>query len=152
FSGLGIRSDAGVALQQISDDIRSLEPVTDTGWHGKTAEQIVQHLKHQIAGRLAEQDLEHEQHVMTAIRNAVSNDAVTFWGMTIAEYGAWNTWDDRSGGMHSDQCAGGIGYAFPADLGGSIGFEQRVLAVSGDGSAIFSIAELAAAKQHNVQV
>src|SRR5699024_6128805 len=76
FSSLGIRSDAGVALQQIIDDIRSHEPVTNTDWHGKTAEQIVQHLKHQIAGRLAGQDLEHEQHVMTAIRNAVSDDAV----------------------------------------------------------------------------
>src|SRR5690625_3036002 len=152
FSGLGIRSDAGVALQQISDDIRSLEPVTDTDWHGKTAEQIVQHLKHQIAGRLAEQDLEHEQHVMTAIRNAVSDDAVTFWDMTIAGYWAWNTWDARSGAMHSAQGAGGIGYAFPTALGGSIGCEQRVLAVSGDGSAMYSIAELAAAKQHNVPV
>ncbi len=89
---------------------------------------------------------------MTAIRNAVSDDAVTYWDMTIAGYWAWNTWDARSGAMHSGQGAGGIGYAFAAALGGAIGREKRVLAVSGDGSAMYSIAELAAAKQHNVPV
>lgn len=70
--------------------------------------------------------------------------------MTIAAYWAWNVWDAKEGAFHSAQGAGGIGYAFPAAFGGAIGAGQRVLAVSGDGSAMYSIAELAAAKQHAV--
>ena len=152
YHGLGIRSDAGIALQAINATIRDIEASTETDWHGKTAEQTVKHVKKQITDRLASQNLEHEQAVMSAIRNAVSDDAVTYWDMTIAGYWAWNTWDARSGTMHSAQGAGGIGYAFPAALGGAIGRQQRVLAVSGDGSAMYSFAELAAAKQHNIPI
>ena len=89
---------------------------------------------------------------MRSIRRAVPDDAHTYWDMTIASYWAWNTWDAKHGAFHSAQGAGGIGYAFPSALGGAVGLQQRVLAVSGDGSAMYSIAELAAAKQHNLPV
>src|SRR5699024_6626585 len=99
-----------------------------------------------------QQPLEHEQSIMQAIREAVPDDAHTFWDMTIAGYWAWNMWDAKQGAFHSAQGAGGIGFAFPAALGGAIGAQQRVLAVSGDGSAMYSIAELATARQHDIPV
>src|SRR5690625_969188 len=89
---------------------------------------------------------------MQDIRNVTSGNAHTFWDMTFAGYWAWNIWDAQNGFFHSAQGAGGIGYAFPAALGGAVGQQQRVLAISGDGSAMYSITELAAAKQHNIPV
>src|SRR5690606_21288849 len=84
----------------------------------------------------------------------------TFWDMTIAAYWGWSCWDSRDGEFHSAQGAGGLGFGFPSAIGGSIGLQiqgasaaqARVLAVSGDGSSMYSIAELATAKQHNVPV
>jgi len=84
----------------------------------------------------------------------------TFWDMTISAYWAWSCWDAREGQFHSAQGAGGLGFGFPAAIGGAVGLEttgtpggpSRVLAVSGDGSAMYSISELATAKQHNVPV
>src|SRR5690625_3733208 len=54
--------------------------------------------------------------------------------------------------MHSAQGSGGLAYACPAALGGELDTGKRVLAVSGDGTSMYSIAELAAAKQHATPV
>jgi acetolactate synthase I/II/III large subunit len=72
--------------------------------------------------------------------------------MTIAGYWAWSCWDARTGAFHSAQGAGGIGWAYGAGLGGAVGLDRRVLAVSGDGGAMYSIGELAVARQHNLPV
>ena len=48
--------------------------------------------------------------------------------------------------------AGGIGWAYGAALGGAEADGRRVLAVSGDGGAMYSIAELAVARQHDLPV
>ena len=97
---------------------------------------------------------------MADIREAVPAAMQTFWDMTISAYWAWSCWDAREGQFHSAQGAGGLGFGFPGghrrrrrpgnhrQAGGS----ARVLAVSGDGSAMYSIAELATARQHNVPV
>src|SRR5699024_4987641 len=100
----------------------------------------------------AEQDLEHEQHVMTAIRNAVSDDAATFWHMPVAGYWAWNPWGARCGARHSAQGAGGIGYAVAPAVRRSTRSGPRRLGTPRRGSAMYPIAERAAAKQHNVPV
>ena len=152
YPGLGIRADAGLALEAILSAIRHGPKPTASTWHGLTAAELVNTTRQQISDRLASQDLEHEQSIMRSIRRAVPDDAHTYWDMTIASYWAWNTWDAKHGAFHSAQGAGGIGYAFPSALGGAVGLQQRVLAVSGDGSAMYSIAELAAAKQHNLPV
>ncbi|MFJ6997204.1 thiamine pyrophosphate-dependent enzyme, partial [Streptomyces sp. NPDC003090] len=48
---------------------------------------------------------------------------------------------------------GGLGYAYPAALGAAAADpEGPVLAVSGDGGALYSIAELATARQHDLPV
>ena len=72
--------------------------------------------------------------------------------MTIAAYWAWSAWDPRDGQFHSAQGAGGLGYAFPAAIAAAIGSGERTFAVSGDGGAMYSIAELATARQHNAEV
>lgn len=152
YPGLGIRADAGLALRNIVSALHSTEEIAASTWDGKTSGQLVEDVRSRIEQRLDSQDLKHERGVMDAIRSAVPDDALTYWDMTIAGYWAWNVWDARSGAMHSGQGAGGIGYGFPSAFGGAIGQGERVLAVSGDGSAMYSIAELAAARQHNVPV
>jgi acetolactate synthase-1/2/3 large subunit len=72
--------------------------------------------------------------------------------MTIAGYWAWSAWDPREGEFHSAQGAGGIGWAYGAALGGAAALGERVLAVSGDGGAMYSLAELAVARQHDLPV
>lgn len=141
--GLGIRADISTFLAQ-------LLPAVESASHGgaKTAATV----NAKVAERMDAAGLEHEQHVMDAIRQAVPDEMPTFWDMTIAAYWAWNTWDGKDGGFHSAQGAGGLGYGFPAAYGGALGVGTRTFAVSGDGSALYSTSELAAAVQHNVPV
>jgi acetolactate synthase-1/2/3 large subunit len=54
--------------------------------------------------------------------------------------------------MHTAQGAGGLGYGLPAALGVAAATGGPVLAVSGDGGAMYSIAELATAVQHQLDV
>jgi acetolactate synthase-1/2/3 large subunit len=72
--------------------------------------------------------------------------------MTIAGYWAWSAWDSRDGALHSAQGSGGLGWAFGAALGGAATGAGRVLAVSGDGGAMYSLSELAVARQHDLPV
>jgi len=152
YAGLGIRADAGLALQTLVAMMQRAGKPNASDWHGQSTTELVRSVRQRIHERLAAQQLDHELGIMHAIRAGVPDDAHTFWDMTIAGYWAWNLWDAREGFMHSAQGAGGIGYAFPAALGGAVGTGQRVLAVSGDGSAMYSIAELATAKQHATPV
>jgi acetolactate synthase-1/2/3 large subunit len=113
-----------------------------------------------VQERLDGQHLDRERTFMADVRAAVPESMQTYWDMTIAAYWAWNVWDAKSGQFHSAQGAGGLGFAFPAAFGGSMGLagqgrtgmDARVLAVAGDGSAMYSIAELAAARQHHAAV
>ncbi len=74
--------------------------------------------------------------------------------MTILAYWAWSAFDAKGPNhLHSAQGAGGLGYGFPAALGAAAADPTRpVLAVSGDGGALYSIAELATAKQYDLNV
>ncbi|MBT2533078.1 thiamine pyrophosphate-binding protein [Arthrobacter sp. ISL-48] len=158
--GLGIRADAGQALAALAealDDALPVEPLPARSWHGRSPEDLVKESLAKVRARLESQDLAKELKFMADIRDAVPADMQTFWDMTISSYWAWSCWDAREGQFHSAQGAGGLGYAFPAAIGGAVGLETvgklgRVLAVSGDGSAMYSISELATAKQHNVPV
>lgn len=154
--GLGIRADAGQALHAIDKALGSDGPV-NPDWHGETPERVVANSLSTVRARLASQDLDKELQFMADIRAAVPDGMQTFWDMTIAAYWGWSCWDAREGQFHSAQGAGGLGYGFPAAIGAAVGLESggtdgRVLAVSGDGSSMYSIAELATAKQHNAPV
>ncbi|WP_018018896.1 thiamine pyrophosphate-binding protein [Corynebacterium ciconiae] len=142
-SCLGICAD-------ISEFPLALLPLVPAASHNAAA--TVAALSRRVSARLDTQDLAHERAIMAAIRQAIPDTAETFWDMTIAAYWAWNIWDVRAGAMHSAQGAGGLGFAFPAACGAAIGSGRRVLAVTGDGSAMYSIAELATAVQHDLAV
>ena len=154
--GLGIRADASQALAALDAALESGR-ATMPDWHGSTPEELVKESLAKVRARLESQDLAKELKFMAAIREAVPADMQTFWDMTIAAYWGWSCWDARGGQFHSAQGAGGLGYAFPGAIGAAVGLETmgrpgRVLAVSGDGSSMYSIAELATARQHNVPV
>ncbi|WP_030415374.1 thiamine pyrophosphate-binding protein [Streptomyces sp. NRRL S-1448] len=107
-----------------------------------------------VRDRLAAQDLGLEQRVLAAVREALPAEAVSCWDMTILAYWAWSAFDPRrTNALHSAQGAGGLGYGFPAALGVAVSDPGRpVLAVSGDGGAMYSIAELATARQYGLPV
>ncbi|PQZ88179.1 acetolactate synthase [Arthrobacter sp. MYb227] len=149
---LGIRADARAALAYLRDALVGLEGGVKADWHGQGPAQVVSETLEKITARLDSQDLAKERKFMADIRAAVPESMQTFWDMTIAAYWGWSCWDAKSGQFHSAQGAGGLGYGFPAAIGGALGLKERVLAVSGDGSSMYSIAELATAKQHNAPV
>ena len=150
--GLGIRADAGQALTALDEALAPAPAGREPDWHGRTAEQVVADTLAKVRTRLDSQDLGLERRFMDDIRAAVPDSMQTFWDMTIAAYWAWSCWDARTGAFHSAQGAGGLGYGFPGALGAAVGLGERVLAVSGDGSAMYSIAELATARQHDLPV
>ena len=141
---LGIHADAALALQAIA----KLTSRRDTSTGSTTAAK----LRKSVERRLAGQALAAELTLMRDVRAAVPPATHTFWDMTIAGYWAWSAWDPCDGEFHSAQGAGGLGFAYPAALGAAIGSGNRTFAVSGDGGAMYSIAELATARQHDADV
>ncbi|MFE6688054.1 thiamine pyrophosphate-binding protein [Streptomyces sp. NPDC057743] len=117
-------------------------------------EAAVAALLDRVRGRLDGQRLDLERAALAAVRAALPDDAVSCWDMTILAYWAWSAFDPRrSNAFHSAQGAGGLGYGFPAALGAALATPDRpVLAVSGDGGAMYSLAELATARQYDLPV
>jgi acetolactate synthase I/II/III large subunit len=142
---LGVHADAGLALAALADAVSTREP-------DGVAEQRVAGLLATVHDRLAGQHLEQEQRVLAAVRDALPADAASCWDMTILGYWAWSAWDPQEGPAYSAQGAGGLGYAYPAALGAAAARPGPVLAVSGDGGAMYGLAELATARQHDLDV
>ncbi|WP_432057012.1 thiamine pyrophosphate-binding protein [Streptomyces sp. bgisy022] len=144
--GIGIHADARLALQAL---LETVEPREDA-----TAPERVRALLERVRARLDAQDLTLERQVLTAVRRALPRQSPSFWDMTILAYWAWSAFDATGPNrLHSAQGAGGLGYAFPAALGAAVADPtQPVLAVSGDGGALYSIAELATARQYDLDV
>ncbi|MEU7422825.1 thiamine pyrophosphate-binding protein [Streptomyces sp. NPDC040750] len=143
---LGIHADARLALQALLETVRER---TDA-----SARDRVRDLLAKVADRISAQELTLEQDVLAAVRRALPAGSPSFWDMTILAYWAWSAFDPRGANtMHSAQGAGGLGYGFPAALGAAAADPTRpVLAVSGDGGALYSIAELATARQYDLPV
>ncbi|MEU3886218.1 thiamine pyrophosphate-binding protein [Streptomyces sp. NPDC029041] len=143
---LGIHADARLALQAL------LETVTER--QDPAAPERVRDVLAKVGERIAAQELTLEQDVLASVRRALPADSPSFWDMTILAYWAWSAFDAKGPNhMHSAQGAGGLGYAFPAALGAAAADPTRpVLAVSGDGGALYSIAELATARQYDLNV
>ncbi|MFI1048718.1 thiamine pyrophosphate-binding protein [Streptomyces griseoruber] len=144
--GLGIHADARLALQALLETVTRRED--------PQAPARVRTVLSRVAERIASQGLTLEQALLTSVRRALPADSPSFWDMTILAYWAWSAFDPKAPNtMHSAQGAGGLGYAFPAALGAAAADPTRpVLAVSGDGGALYSIAELATAKQYDLPV
>ncbi|WP_329317623.1 thiamine pyrophosphate-binding protein [Streptomyces sp. NBC_01262] len=143
---LGIHADARLALSAL---LETVEERTDPAAAARVREVLAL-----VRERIAAQGLALEQDVLTAVRRALPDDAASFWDMTILAYWAWSAFDARRPNtMHSAQGAGGLGYGFSAALGAAAADRTRpVLAVSGDGGALYSIAELATARQYDLNV
>ncbi|MEU3615906.1 thiamine pyrophosphate-binding protein [Streptomyces sp. NPDC006872] len=143
---LGIHADARLALQAL------LETVSERP--DPSAPERVREVLAKVADRIAAQELTLEQDVLASVRAALPAASPSFWDMTILSYWAWSAFDAKGPNhMHSAQGAGGLGYGFPAALGAAVADPTRpVLAVSGDGGALYSIAELATAKQYALDV
>ncbi|MET7618100.1 thiamine pyrophosphate-binding protein [Streptomyces sp. NPDC005408] len=144
--GLGIHADARLALSALLETVEEREDAS--------AADAVRTVLDQVRARIASQDLTLEQQVLASVREALPDDAPSFWDMTILAYWAWSAFDARRPNtMHSAQGAGGLGYGYPAALGAAAADPTRpVLAVSGDGGAMYSIAELATARQYDLPV
>ncbi|MEU3369621.1 thiamine pyrophosphate-binding protein [Streptomyces sp. NPDC006660] len=139
---LGIHADARIALQAL---LETVDARTDPG-----APERVRTVLDRVRARIDAQGLGEEQEILAAVRAALPSSAPSFWDMTILTYWAWSAWP---GAMHSAQGAGGLGYAFPSALGAAVADPATpVLAVSGDGGAMYSIAELATARQYDLPV
>lgn len=143
---LGIHADARLALQAL---LETVPERTDP-----TAPERVRDVLARVAERIASQELTLEQDLLASVRRALPAGSPSFWDMTILSYWAWSAFDPgHTNLMHSAQGAGGLGYGFPAALGAAAADPTRpVLAVSGDGGALYSIAELATAKQYGLPV
>lgn len=143
---LGIHADARLALQALLETVDRRE---DPG-----APERVRLLLADIAARLATQDVALEQQLLSSIRAALPPRSPSFWDMTMLSYWAWSAFDAKHPNtMHSAQGAGGLGYAFPAALGACLAEPGTpVLAVTGDGGAMYSLAELATAREHDLDV
>jgi acetolactate synthase-1/2/3 large subunit len=146
---LGIHADARLALSALLETLETV-PVRED----PTAPDRVRTVLDGVRARIDAQELTLEQGVLAAVRQALPDRSPSFWDMTILAYWAWAAFDARRPNtMHSAQGSGGLGYAFPAALGAAVADPTRpVLAVSGDGGALYSIAELATAKQHGLDV
>ncbi|MFI8435785.1 thiamine pyrophosphate-binding protein [Streptomyces sp. NPDC079020] len=143
---LGIHSDAREALADL------LEAVAERP--DEEAAGRVRTVLEKVRARIDAQDLALEQRVLASVREALPDTAPSFWDMTILAYWAWSAFDARHPNtMHSAQGAGGLGYGFPAAIGAAVADPTRpVLAVSGDGGAMYSLAELATARQYGLPV
>ncbi|WP_372668149.1 thiamine pyrophosphate-binding protein [Amycolatopsis kentuckyensis] len=144
YPGLGIHADVRRTLQAL------LEWVPMRSSDGR-AEKAVSGLLARVESRLAGQDLATERKLIDDIRAALPEGTQTFWDMTIAAYWAWSAWNPEGAPIHTAQGAGGLGYGLPGALGGAAA-GGPALAVSGDGGAMYGIAELATAVQHNLDV
>ncbi|GGO55246.1 thiamine pyrophosphate-binding protein [Streptomyces lasiicapitis] len=143
---LGIHADARLALSAL---LETADERPDPA-----APERVRSVLAAVRERIDGQGLTLEQDVLASVRAALPDASPSFWDMTILAYWAWSAFDARRPNtMHSAQGAGGLGYGFPAALGAAAADPTRpVLAVSGDGGAMYSLAELATARQYNLDV
>jgi acetolactate synthase-1/2/3 large subunit len=153
YRGLGIHADARDALGGI---LAALPEGKASDAELASSAARATELRDKVAARLAAQPLEKEMKLMAGLRAAVPAQTDTFWDMTILAYWAWSAWNPQQGISASGQGSGGLGYGLPAAIGSALAARtdggSSKLAVSGDGGALYGIAELATLAQHNLDV
>jgi len=148
-AGLGLHGDARCALELIADALSSTSVAQRR--EGRLAE--VAELTATVAARVDAQGFDVERGILASIREALPDDADSFWDMTMIAYWAWSAWEGREGSFATAQGAGGLGYGYPAAVGAAFADRSRpVLAVSGDGGAMYGIAEIATCVQLGLDV
>jgi len=153
YRGLGIHADARDALSGI---LAALPEGTASETELVLSAARAAELRDKVAARIAAQPLEKEIKLMADLRSAVPAQTNTFWDMTILAYWAWSAWNPQQGISASGQGSGGLGYGLPAAIGAALAARtdggSSTFAVSGDGGALYGIAELATLAQHNLDV
>jgi acetolactate synthase-1/2/3 large subunit len=144
YPALGIHADVKATIEALLEWV----PIRRSDGRAETA---VADLLTKVRERLDAQDLGLERKLIADIRAAVPTGTPTYWDMTILGYWAWSAWNADGAPIHTAQGAGGLGYGFPGALGGAAA-GGAALAVSGDGGAMYGIAELATAVQHRLDV
>jgi acetolactate synthase-1/2/3 large subunit len=144
-AALGIHADVALALDAL---VAGVPPRPQDG----RAEAAVAGLLQRIRDRIGKQRLDTEQRLLAGIRAALPPGTPSFWDMTILGYWAWSAWNPDDAPIHTAQGASGLGYGLPAALGAAAARNGPTLAVSGDGGAMYGIAELATAVQHGLDV
>jgi len=148
-AGLGLHGDARDALERIADALTSTSDPQRR--ERRIAEAAA--VSATVAARVDAQGFDVEQGILASIREALPDDADSFWDMTMIAYWAWSAWEGREGSFATAQGAGGLGYGYPAAVGAAFADRSRpVLAVSGDGGAMYGIAEIATAVQLGLDV
>jgi acetolactate synthase-1/2/3 large subunit len=148
-AGLGLHGDARDALERIAGALES--SIRPERREARIAE--VAALAATVTARIDAQGFDVERGILTSIREALPDDADSFWDMTMISYWAWSAWEGREGHFATAQGAGGLGYGYPAAIGAAFADRTRpVLAVSGDGGAMYGIAEIATAVQLGLDV
>ncbi|MBB4684756.1 thiamine pyrophosphate-binding protein [Amycolatopsis jiangsuensis] len=142
YPALGIHADVRRFLEALRVPARTAD--------GR-AENAVRQLLSRVESRLDSQDLAAERKLIEDVRAALPTGTQTFWDMTIAAYWAWSAWNPDGAPMHTAQGAGGLGYGLPGALGAAAA-GVRAVAVSGDGGAMYGLAELATTVQHDLDV
>jgi acetolactate synthase-1/2/3 large subunit len=140
YDALGLVGDAKAVLEALAERLSG--PPREDG-PDRVAE-----LRQQIARRREERELG----LLQTVRAALPRDGVTAWDMTILAYWAaahFPVYEPRT--FHYPLGSGTLGYAWPAALGASLAAPGRqVLGVAGDGGFNYGLAELAAARQHEL--
>lgn len=154
--GIGIHADARLALDALDASLTGLGQASQS-LRRAAAETRIAALLDAVRTRVEGQGREAELALIRGLREAIPADTRSYWDMTILAYWAWSAWDPRGTEFASAQGAGGLGYGFPAALGAAFGRRimgetGSVLAISGDGGALYGIAELAVAAQHDLPV
>ncbi|MYW94863.1 thiamine pyrophosphate-binding protein [Amycolatopsis rubida] len=144
YPALALHADVRHTLRAL---LGQLAPRTPDG----RAEAAVKDLLARVESRLDSQPLALERKLIGDLRAALPEGTQTFWDMTIAAYWAWSVWNPDGAPIHTAQGAGGLGYGLPGALGAAAA-GVRTLAVSGDGGAMYGLAELATAVQHQLDV
>lgn len=152
-ASLGIHADAGLALSTLAATLS----VQASRFGTKQGAERAAGLVASVLNRLDAQPLVHERGFLERVRQATPDTVPTCWDMTIAAYWAWSVWDPKRSHFASAQGAGGLGYGLPAAIGMAFaaretGHSTPVLAVSGDGGGLYSIAELAVLAQEELPV
>jgi len=145
-AAVGLVGDARATLESLLD---RLGPVGSRGGAARAAT-----VREQVASGLASQPMRLELDLLETIEDVVPEGGATAWDSTILAYTA--CWYLRAAAPRRFLYPSGsstLGYAFPAALGAAAALpEAPVLAIVGDGGFQYGIAELATARQHDLDV
>ncbi len=140
-TGLSVRSDAERFLRALWTELLDHEAKTD--WSAESAAIYRARWK-------AEIDVEHPGIVpiCEALRDALPPKTFVFSDMTQFAYVAKEVWDMPAPGLwHHPYGFGTLGYALPAAIGGSVGYDGPVLAIAGDYGFQYTMQELGTAAE-----